>query len=145
MNCENMGFSGVYGVAFLSMVLLISLSVLYGTVESNLNMYMAANDDHVDNLLQKSKENLTIQYQSIDDTGFLNITVINNGRVLEDTSKWTVLFEGTVENDLVIENTYLEPLSRTSLYIQTIYNSSTIHGKRVVISGEFGEVFVKEL
>lgn len=37
-----MGFSEIYGVAFLSIILLISLNVIYGTFESNLNNILSA-------------------------------------------------------------------------------------------------------
>ncbi|AVB76128.1 flagella protein F [Methanococcus maripaludis] len=141
-----MGFSEIYGVAFLSIILLISLTVIYGTVDSNLNNILSANDDHAYNLLKKSKENLTVQYEGIDsDSGILNITVVNNGNILEDASKWTVIFEGDVVNNPLIEKTYVEPLSRTQIYIETIYNSTTIDDKRVLVSGEFGTTFVKTI
>ncbi|MBA2862321.1 flagellar protein FlaF [Methanococcus maripaludis] len=137
-----MGFSEIYGVSFLSIILLISITVIYGTVDSNLNNILSANDDHAYYLLQKSKENFTIQYEGID-SGIVNLTVINNGNIFEDSSKWTVIFEGDVINNPVIETTYMEPLSRTQVYIETIYNSSTIDDKRVVVSGEFGTTFTK--
>uniref|UniRef100_A9A6Z9 Flagella protein F n=1 Tax=Methanococcus maripaludis (strain C6 / ATCC BAA-1332) TaxID=444158 RepID=A9A6Z9_METM6 len=137
-----MGFSEIYGVAFLSIILLISITVIYGTVDSNLNNILGANDDHANYMLKKSKENLTIQYEGID-SGIVNITVINNGNIFENASKWTVIFEGCVVNNSFIETTYLEPLSRTQIYITTEYNSTTIDDKRVVISGEFGTVSTK--
>ncbi|ABR55249.1 flagella protein F [Methanococcus vannielii SB] len=139
------GFSGVYGVSFLSIVLLLSLTVLYVSVESNLDLFINANDDHAEYLLKKSRENLTVQKQSINSTGFLNITVFNYGDLVQDTSKWTIVFDGIILNDVAITTQYIEPLSNTSIYIDTPYNVTTILGKRILIAGEYGGTFIKEL
>lgn len=93
-------------------------------------------------MLKHSKENLTIQYEGID-LGVVNITVFNNGNIFENTSKWTVIFDGDVLNNPFMETTHVEPLSRTQIYFETIYNSTTIDDKRVVVSGEFGTTFTK--
>lgn len=111
-----MGFAEVFGITVLSVVLLLSVSILYESVDSNLNNWMDKKDDHYRLMWYSSKENLEI-INAQSGNGYISLNVKNNGTVVEDISKWSA-FANNQYKKFTPQNIYLTPLNNITIYVQ---------------------------
>lgn len=129
-----MGFSSTVGTIIVLSTLLVCAIYLYTSLDTNISKVYKAYADYIELENKKLRERLEIISISVNtSTNTINITVKNNGSVILEPSKWTVLYNGTPVNFSVDPDVkYLFPLNSITVSI-----NATTPAKLCIVS-EYG-------
>ncbi|ADG13760.1 flagellin [Methanocaldococcus infernus ME] len=115
-----MGFSSVAGTVIMVISLLIVGAYLYTTIDSSYSILYKNYEAYQKHLENKINEKLVITKVSSSATQ-TNITIYNNGSVVVEPHKFTVLFDGTIVPPQNISYSpdvpYLLPLESITLIV----------------------------
>jgi len=134
-----MGFSSTVGVIIILSTLLVCTIYLYSSLDLNLGKISKAYSDHIELENKKLREKLVIiSVASSSDN--INITVKNDGPIVHEPSKWTVLYNGVPINFSVHPNVkYVFPLNSVNISI----NATT--PARLCIVSEYGNKYYYDI
>ncbi|HIP16766.1 MAG TPA: flagellar protein F [Methanothermococcus okinawensis] len=134
-----MGFSSTAGLIIILSTILVCSIYLYTSIDLNVGKIYEAYVDHVSLLNNKLHEKLTI-VSSANSSSNINLTVVNEGSITLEPSKWTVLYNGTPINFSINPNKkYLTPLNDVNISI-----NATAPARLCIIS-EYGNKYYYSL
>ena len=115
-----MGFSSVVGTTIMIIALLICGAYLYITIDKHYEDLYESYNTYYTHLYNKLNEKLVITNVSSGSTQ-TNITIYNNGSVVVEPEKFTIIFNGTVVPEENISYSspkkYLEPLDNITIIV----------------------------
>ncbi|ACV25018.1 flagellar protein F [Methanocaldococcus fervens] len=115
-----MGFSSVVGATVMVIALLICGAYLYTTVDSHYETIYNAHESYYSHLNDKLHEKLVITNVK-SSASQTNITIYNNGSVVVEPRKFSVLFNGSVVPEENIsyypQKDYLVPLDNITIIV----------------------------
>ena len=130
-----MGFSSIVGTVVILSTLLVCAIYLYTSMDLNIEKISKAYSDYMELENKKLRERLEI-ISAVNSSNIINITVKNDGSVVLEPSKWTVLYNGTPINFSVYPNVkYLFPLNTVNISI-----NATAPARLCIIS-EYGNKY----
>lgn len=131
-----MGFSSTVGTVIILSTLLACSIYLYTSLDLNMNKVSKAYSDYVELENKKLREKLDI-VSVVNSSSSINITVRNNGSVVLEPSKWTVMYNGTPINFSITtpDVKYLFPLNTVTISIE-----ATAPAKLCIVS-EYGNKY----
>ena len=134
-----MGFRSTVGTVVILSTLLVCTIYLYTSMDLNIGKISKAYSDYIELENKKLREKLEI-VSVVNSSNSINITVKNDGSVVLEPSKWTVLYNGTPINFSVYPNVkYLFPLNNVTISI----NASA--PARLCIISEYGNKYYSSI
>ncbi|MBA2861672.1 flagellar protein F [Methanococcus maripaludis] len=134
-----MGFSSTAGLTLLLTTVLICSIYMYSTVDITSVKVNDAYSQHSEYLKNKLDEKLTVVGVE-SSTDNINITLLNEGQLTHELTKWDVLYNGTPVNFTIASGeAYLVPLESAEISI-----NATSPGRISVVS-EYGNQYYYNL